>query len=1079
MIVEDRVVERKILLKRAFPRHQLFEIGRKLAIPYFERFENVWEVDEEQAAFEIASAISDAQLKEIFEMQKPRKWVVFRGKHYTLEGGSLSLKGSWETIENNLHHVRRKYGKDVLEVLRAFLEAGESCGLRDVADRLKRHIELAPIIADLEKLKIVAVSYEGNGYKEWKILEEVSPLIRLELGLAPPEKVAKAPEATSPKAASVEGKVDYVALERQEIGKMENELNQYLSDLLKKRLDATVKFGKTFSITALADYLRKLFGPVLFFDSLLSIVQQYSLADVEIVHERGKTGMRTGWNLALFGEPGTGKSFSTRDMILGKMDAKVPPHGIPGRNRYAGGMTPARFIRIGQAYVGRAFNFIVPEFNDWFKYKGMVEPLKLAMERGEIKYELHREVIGPYKFSGFFCVNYNVATYGRGYEVTISDPNFSLPYDEVILVFGPNGYEFMKIGELVESQPREVKVVSFDPETLQIKLCEVTGYFKHPPSRIYEVRLRSGRRVKVTAGHSLFSLSKDGEVRPIPTRCLKPGDYVAIPRRLPPSPKPLTQLNVAKLLVRKNLHNNVFIKDVTVQKIFSLNANPSLMNFSRQVNRPYTTVRYWKKNSIMPLELYAKFNPQFSGLSPNAALYAARKNRKIPAIIDLDKEFAWLLGFYLAEGDIHRGRYVRLATKNENYAQRVIRFAEGLGVTASYNGKVVVINSVVLVKLLTALGIGKNSHEKRIPSIVFNLSLECVKAFMDGYFAGYGYLNMKRGEITAATVSKDLPSDEMYLMLILGKIVRATPIRGETYVVTPKKGGLFDNLPTATVNRLIKNLRRKSKLSQLAFTKFLNGAVSRSCLAEIEICYHKRVKRLALSRFLRALPNALKTTQEAKQLKALVLGDLAWDEVVEVIDTGREEPTYDLEVRPNGRKIENFLGGYGGIFLHNSAIEDRMLCRLHRLTKQRFIEIAQSQIRLAFGEIDVEKGAKKIRDHLTLVYAIETQHPMVKGLFPQKPVLITPKAYEVIEKARNAILEVIPRESVTFSARLEDRAMRFACSASLLNYFHSSLDYIPVSEEALKYAVQLYVEEASVRSRQEFTPEEVLRKLQL
>ena len=69
MAAEDRVVERKILLKRAFPRHQLFEVGRKLAIPYFEGFENAWAVDEEQAALEIASAISDAQLKEVFNSQ--------------------------------------------------------------------------------------------------------------------------------------------------------------------------------------------------------------------------------------------------------------------------------------------------------------------------------------------------------------------------------------------------------------------------------------------------------------------------------------------------------------------------------------------------------------------------------------------------------------------------------------------------------------------------------------------------------------------------------------------------------------------------------------------------------------------------------------------------------------------------------------------------------------------------------------------------------------------------------------------------------------------------------------------------
>jgi hypothetical protein len=160
-----------------------------------------------------------------------------------------------------------------------------------------------------------------------------------------------------------------------------------------------------------------------------------------------------------------------------------------------------------------------------------------------------------------------------------------------------------------------------------------------------------------------------------------------------------------------------------------------------------------------------------------------------------------------------------------------------------------------------------------------------------------------------------------------------------------------------------------------------------------------------------------------------------------------------------------------------NAIEDRMLCRLHRLTKQRFIEIAESQMRLAFGEIDIEKGARQIRDHLTLVYAIETKHPLVASRFTPKPVLITPEVYQTIEKARNAILEHIPREYVSFSARLEDRAIRFACAASLLNYFQSSSDYIQVSPDALKYAVQLYVEEASVRSRQEFKPEEVLARI--
>jgi len=583
---DDKVVERKILLKRAFSCDRLFEVGRKLTVPYLERFEDCWSIDEDQAAFEIASAINDVRLKEIFDTYKPREWIVFRGKHYTFEEGTLLLEGSWKAIESSLRQIRKKYGKNGLDVLKVLLEAGKGCNLKDITVSLRHHIDPTPVVSELERLKIAVVSYQGDGYQEWRILEEVSPLVQSELGVVPPEP-AKPQVPVSPTVVSAEvGKVDYVGLERQEIEKMDTTLGEYMSTLLKTRLDATIRFGKTFSVSALADYLMKLFGSVLYFDSMLSITQQYGLADMEIVHENGKTGMRTGLNLSLFGEPGTGKSFSTRDMILGRPDAKIYAHGIPGRNRYAGGMTPARFIRIGQAYEGRVINFIVPEFNDWFKYKGMVEPLKLAMERGEIRYELHREVIGPYKFGSFFSVNYNVATYARGYEVTVQDPNFN-------------------------------------------------------------------------------------------------------------------------------------------------------------------------------------------------------------------------------------------------------------------------------------------------------------------------------------------------------------------------------------------------------------------------------------------------------------------------------------------------------------AIEDRMLCRLHRLTKQRFVEIAQSQRRLVFGEIDIEKGAKQIRDHLTLVHAIETGHPLVKARFSPKPVLITPEAYEMVEKARNAILEQIPHEFVTFSARLEDRALRFACAASLLNYFQSSSDHVPVSGDALKYAIQLYVEEASVRSRQEFKPEEVLAKLQL
>ncbi|MFQ6094900.1 MAG: hypothetical protein ACE5NN_02040 [Candidatus Bathyarchaeia archaeon] len=579
-MIEEKLDERKELLKRAFSRVDLFEIGTKLGIPYFEERQSGWEVDETKATQEIAYRIDDEGLREIFESYHSREWAVFRGRHYTLENGRLQLEGSWKTIQEGIRKAVKRHGRKSIEVLQKILEAGGSRSLETLRLDLKG-IDPLPILTDLEKHGVIATSYKGSKYWEWQILEESIPIVQLELDL---KKRVKSRRMMLTAKGIARGKVNYILEEKERIKKKDRELDAYLRDLLAHRLERVVRFGKTFNIASLSSYLRDLFGPLLYFDSLLSITQQYGLADVEIIHERGKTGKSTGWSLALFGEPGTGKSFSTRDMILGRPKAKMPAHGVPGRNRYCGGMTAARFIRIGQAYAGRTFNFIVPEFNDFFKYRGMVEPLKLAMEQGEIKYETHREVIGPYRFESFFSVNYNVSVYGRGYSVTVQDPNFS-------------------------------------------------------------------------------------------------------------------------------------------------------------------------------------------------------------------------------------------------------------------------------------------------------------------------------------------------------------------------------------------------------------------------------------------------------------------------------------------------------------AIEDRMLCRLHRLTKERFIEIAQSQMRLTFGEIDIGKGAQNIRDHVALIYAIETRHPLVKDRFPHKPVMITPKAYELIKRAREAILSGISEKVVRFSARLEDRAIRFACAASLMDYFNSDLEYIPVNEEALKYAVQFYVEEASVRSREAFEPEDVLKKL--
>ena len=223
-----------------------------------------------------------------------------------------------------------------------------------------------------------------------------------------------------------------------EIRSMDGDFLDELRDVLGHRLEETIAFGREFSVDQLAAYLKDLFGEALFFDSLIALLQQYALADVPLLAPTGRPTGTTGFHLALFGPPGTGKTFSIDDMIRGNPRTGVPPHGLPGRNRYCGGITPAQFLRVGASYTGRTFNFIVPEFNDWFKYKGMVEPLKLVMEQREVKWETTLGTVGPYTFHSFFSVNYNVRTMGASdYWTTIADPNFAALEDRMLLRFHP------------------------------------------------------------------------------------------------------------------------------------------------------------------------------------------------------------------------------------------------------------------------------------------------------------------------------------------------------------------------------------------------------------------------------------------------------------------------------------------------------------------------------------------------------------------------------------------------------------------------------------------------------------------
>lgn len=344
----------------------------------------------------------------------------FFGQYYTIQNGKLRTGNVWDQLEIDILQCLTAE-RETREVLEYFLNQPDfKADFTVIKARFRRWRNTLDSLLGFKLIrKLPGTAKDVTTYALYS--EMVSLLRRV---LASPRS-QELPVINSEAAQA----------ELAQVQQMEKEFEDYLRDLLTNRLEETLEFGREkMSIGLVTYYLEELFGPMLYFDVLLALTHQYGMTATEVVNPEGTKAGNTGFHLALFGAPGTGKTFSVKDLMLGDETKNVQAHGLPGLNRYCGGMTPANFIRIGEAYQGKRFNFVVTEFNDWFRYKGMVEPLKLALEQGKIRYETKVETIGPYQFSCFFSTNYNTeVSKNTGYRVTVADPNFNAIEDRMLV----------------------------------------------------------------------------------------------------------------------------------------------------------------------------------------------------------------------------------------------------------------------------------------------------------------------------------------------------------------------------------------------------------------------------------------------------------------------------------------------------------------------------------------------------------------------------------------------------------------------------------------------------------------------
>jgi hypothetical protein len=188
MMEEEKLKEKTELIMRYFWLDELFEIGKKLKLPYFDKFNNYWEMDYYEAALEIARNTTDDELLEIIRRSPPKYGLTlggFQGKYYTIdEEGNIALEGSWENVRKNVRVALEKWGDKAYGLLQALINKGGKASYFDLIHEIEKVLgyEYAPsyLLPRLQPLKLVFKT-GSNKYPDWTMPPEIIPVVKEEL----------------------------------------------------------------------------------------------------------------------------------------------------------------------------------------------------------------------------------------------------------------------------------------------------------------------------------------------------------------------------------------------------------------------------------------------------------------------------------------------------------------------------------------------------------------------------------------------------------------------------------------------------------------------------------------------------------------------------------------------------------------------------------------------------------------------------------------------------------------------------------------------------------------------------------
>ncbi|MEI6731690.1 MAG: ATPase, T2SS/T4P/T4SS family [archaeon] len=347
--------------------------------------------------------------------------------------------------------------------------------------------------------------------------------------------------------------------------------------------------------------------------------------------------------------------------------------------------------------------------------------------------------------------------------VSIED---SVTGDSKIIIKDKENIRNITIKEFVDKKI-DAQVMTLDKKG-KILFVKPSRYIKHKVNKdIYEVLTSTGRKVKVTEDHSLFTLGKDASLEDIKPVALKEGEsFIAVPRILPIDGIETKQINLME-------HLEIFKKDF-------LQGEPIVQMLKekkfKEIGFPKERLRWCKNNGVIKIEDFLKMNVKFSEEELVQLRIKSKNTSSIPVIFEISDKFLEFCGLWLGDGSYDNYNKNSVIISNVDGECRTVfeNIKSYLGANSSLmndGGVSMRIHSTVFYKFMKyVLKFDGYANTKKIPEFIFRLSNEQIKPFIRGYFSADGCV--KKYEVSCASQSYDLLEDLQSLFLRMGAITR-------------------------------------------------------------------------------------------------------------------------------------------------------------------------------------------------------------------------------------------------------------------------------------------------------------------